>query len=503
MIYSLQKHQKGNSQKNMRGDARIVIVIASFFIVIVACCMPIIIVASVFGYAKDLLDGPCNGSWIKGFEFWLAGSKEEDFNRICGGGSSGGAGASGDYDVGGICGYAALKRQLMNDEGLRLWAYDDGDGNITIGYGHNLTSGDKNVFKTKTGKDVDSFLNNYCPTGNEIKCTGNKPEITKDEALILFNSDTDAYIRGAESVAKSKGVVLSEQPDEARKIIIEMAFQAGTGGLGEYKNMFAAIKDKNWVLAAAEIMDSKTYDTLNCDKKAPGKTRSQIQALKNNITTFKADVIDKIDPISSCRTSRQAKKMAALADDPSPTTTVEKCGDIKGLEVLNGATICAAETADTSTLTTSTLNQMLGLVTINPGKKDIDVATDGQQIYQINGSVFEMLKTASKTCDKCFKISSAYRSCAKQKTTCQNICHQDSCSNTNPPCAAPGKSNHQKGIAVDITGNNGHSCSKGSCDDTIIKALESAGLKQFLKCAEDDGSSETGTDCYHFSPNGT
>ena len=46
-------------------------------------------------------------------------------------------------------------------------------------------------------------------------------------------------------------------PQEMQHVLVNMCFQLGKRGLSNFKNMKAAIEDKNFTLAAVEMMDSR------------------------------------------------------------------------------------------------------------------------------------------------------------------------------------------------------------------------------------------------------
>jgi lysozyme len=111
-----------------------------------------------------------------------------------------------------------LQEQLRRDEGLRLKAYTDSTGHLTIGYGHNLENG--------------------------------IPEVVAD-ALLAF----DITQASADVFAH---LPWSMQLDEARRgVLCNMAFNLGIGGLLKFVKMLKHAEAHNWSAAAKEMRDSK------------------------------------------------------------------------------------------------------------------------------------------------------------------------------------------------------------------------------------------------------
>jgi len=112
-----------------------------------------------------------------------------------------------------------LENMLIRHEGIRLKPYIDSVGKTTIGVGRNL---DDNG-------------------------------ITKDEALFMLRND----IRYA-TVELFANYPWSYALDTKRQdALIDMVFNLGITRFGKFKKMIAAFEDKNYVVAAHEMLDSK------------------------------------------------------------------------------------------------------------------------------------------------------------------------------------------------------------------------------------------------------
>ena len=110
-----------------------------------------------------------------------------------------------------------LINQLKSDEGLRLKPYKCTEGYLTIGYGRNLeTNG-----------------------------------ISENEAEVMLVND---IYRVMESLNDYGLLIDHTQP--RRDVLINMAFQMGVNGLLKFKKMLRALDDRNYSLAAKEMLDS-------------------------------------------------------------------------------------------------------------------------------------------------------------------------------------------------------------------------------------------------------
>jgi len=112
----------------------------------------------------------------------------------------------------------SIIEQLELHEGIRLKPYKDTVGKLTIGIGRNLD-------------DVG---------------------LSKAEAYYLAQNDIRRRINRLEKFEWYRNL------DEIRKkVIIDMAFNLGMGGLLSFKNMIKAIKLNDFPTAAAEMLNSK------------------------------------------------------------------------------------------------------------------------------------------------------------------------------------------------------------------------------------------------------
>lgn len=110
-----------------------------------------------------------------------------------------------------------LKEAIKKEEGLRLEIYRDSLGNPTVGYGHLLRIG--------------SII----------------PESVADA---LFEFDFNRAVNDYGSLKLDLDPV-------RRGVIIDMIFQMGIGGVYRFKKMLQHLRNRNWIQAAYELMDSE------------------------------------------------------------------------------------------------------------------------------------------------------------------------------------------------------------------------------------------------------
>lgn len=140
-----------------------------------------------------------------------------------------------------------LDAQLSLEEGNRLTVYDDATGlaivkgytvkgNPTIGIGRLLTSAHG---------------------------------LTQAEVNYLLNDDIAVVTPG---VAAMLGPVWSSLVEPRQRVLIDMGFNLGLGGLAGFPHMIAAIKAGDWKTASAEMLDSAAARQLPTRYAALAKT---------------------------------------------------------------------------------------------------------------------------------------------------------------------------------------------------------------------------------------
>ena len=133
-----------------------------------------------------------------------------------------------------------LIEKLIVSEGLRLQVYKDTLGIDTIGIGRNLE--DRGISK----EELDAL---DIPTIDHIYEYG----ITEADAVYLATNDVQIV---EEELVRAHPCV--DRLDSVRQLIlIDMAFNMGVPRLCKFKNMWNAIHEEKFDIAAKEMLDSR------------------------------------------------------------------------------------------------------------------------------------------------------------------------------------------------------------------------------------------------------
>lgn len=118
-----------------------------------------------------------------------------------------------------------LKKQVIANEGIRKTAYKDTLNNWTIGVGHLIRLPDEEYLLDK--------------------------ELTDLEVDQIFVTDLNQAIDDARKFIDADSI-----PDEAFEVVVDMAFNLGLPKLMAFQNFQQALKDKDFVKASYEMLDS-------------------------------------------------------------------------------------------------------------------------------------------------------------------------------------------------------------------------------------------------------
>ena len=111
-----------------------------------------------------------------------------------------------------------LEREVADDEGFMRIPYRCTSGKLSIGYGTNIQDG-----------------------------------ITREEALLLMRHRLGKVVAALES----RLPFWVKLTDERRRVMANMGYQLGIGGLMGFKRMLAALERGDYEAAAREMLDSK------------------------------------------------------------------------------------------------------------------------------------------------------------------------------------------------------------------------------------------------------
>tara|TARA_Y100000004_G_scaffold24095_1_gene24310 strand:- start:592 stop:1086 length:495 start_codon:yes stop_codon:yes gene_type:complete len=133
----------------------------------------------------------------------------------------------------------ALIDQLILHEGLKLQVYQDHLGIDTIGVGRNLE--DRGI----TDGEL-AFM-------NMLKTEVYEQGITEAHARFLLANDIDIV----EKELSNAHPCISGIGDVRIRVLLDMGFNLGVPRLNKFKNMWKAVHDRDFSLAAVEMLDSR------------------------------------------------------------------------------------------------------------------------------------------------------------------------------------------------------------------------------------------------------
>jgi lysozyme len=118
-----------------------------------------------------------------------------------------------------------LKEQIKHSEGVRTTAYKDTLNNWTTGVGHLIRLPDEEYLLEK--------------------------ELTDLEVDQIFTTDLNQAIDDARKFIDADSI-----PEEAFFVVVDMAFNLGLPKLMRFQNFQQALRDKDFVKASFEMLDS-------------------------------------------------------------------------------------------------------------------------------------------------------------------------------------------------------------------------------------------------------
>jgi len=129
-----------------------------------------------------------------------------------------------------------LEREVADDEGFMPIPYRCTAGKLSIGYGTNIQDG-----------------------------------ITRDEALLLMRYRLGKVVAALES----RLPFWPSLTDDRRRVLANMGYQLGIGGLMGFKRMLAALDRSDYEAAAREMLDSKW-----AKRDTPGRARRLAERMR-------------------------------------------------------------------------------------------------------------------------------------------------------------------------------------------------------------------------------
>lgn len=140
---------------------------------------------------------------------------------------------------------AELEEMLKTHEGFSNKVYLDSRLIPTVGIGFNLQRTDAKDLIEGLGLNYQSVLN-----GTQ--------SLTNEQTTNLFN----ITVKEAVQNAKSLFTTFDEQPSQIKNVLIDMSFNLGKKGLGEFVKFRRAIDKKDYATAAKEMQQSAWFEQV-------------------------------------------------------------------------------------------------------------------------------------------------------------------------------------------------------------------------------------------------
>ena len=125
-----------------------------------------------------------------------------------------------------------LKDRIRLHEGCVLEPYDDSLGKLTVGIGHLVMPHERKRFQVGV-------------------------KITQEEADELFDININRAAAGADELIMKNIGNHDDLPKIIQEVLVEMVFQLGKTGVKQFRNMWASLKEKDFVSASAHMKDSR------------------------------------------------------------------------------------------------------------------------------------------------------------------------------------------------------------------------------------------------------
>lgn len=127
---------------------------------------------------------------------------------------------------------------IRRHEGLRLKAYRDTAGKLTVGYGFNLEAADAKAICSVLKLDYEEIRNGY--------------PITEAQADAIL----DLQLGMVNAQAKTLFPNFAQMPCDVQSVVQDLIFNLGLGGFSKFHDTIASLKVGDWAGAADHLSDS-------------------------------------------------------------------------------------------------------------------------------------------------------------------------------------------------------------------------------------------------------
>ena len=140
-----------------------------------------------------------------------------------------------------------LREELEIDEGCKYEIYLDHLGYPTFGIGHLITENDPE-YGWEVGASIDTV-----------------------RVHETFESDIEGVLSDCSKLYSD----FEDLPEEAQRVIANMMFNMGYTRLSKFKNLKLSVDDRNWDIAADEMVDSRWYYQV------PNRAKRLVERMRN------------------------------------------------------------------------------------------------------------------------------------------------------------------------------------------------------------------------------
>jgi GH24 family phage-related lysozyme (muramidase) len=135
--------------------------------------------------------------------------------------------------------------RIAENEGKRAHVYTDTAGHPSVGIGFNLDrQGAKDAIQA-VGADYD-------------KVRAGQQDLTDDQISRLFEQDLNQAVGEASSLVSN----FSSLDDPRQFVVVDMIFNLGSSGFGQFHHAIAAIQSQDWEAAGEAMTQSSWYSQV-------------------------------------------------------------------------------------------------------------------------------------------------------------------------------------------------------------------------------------------------
>ncbi len=133
---------------------------------------------------------------------------------------------------------------LARHESFRSVCYCDTRGRVTIGYGTNL--------------DAPGAADHCAFAGVDYAAIRHGALVTREQGQVLLQHAAQHAMDCALIIVRG----LTEMPENVQLVVVDMIYNLGTAGFGEFHETIAALERKDWRVAADCMRESLWYEQV-------------------------------------------------------------------------------------------------------------------------------------------------------------------------------------------------------------------------------------------------